>query len=142
MFLTEVNPERLRRTDKLGNPFEIGIGRGEDFETLLEMYRTFSPKPASQGLPPENPEICKNWVKNLYERSGNTLARRDGRIIGHVSLSPDGRSKSGELAVFDISRGQLQNLTDPHPTPSHQLKNDKNGEDLPEIRNWKWGNPK
>jgi len=29
----------------------------------------------------------------------------------------------GEFPVFDISRGQLQNLTDPHPTPSHQLKN-------------------
>jgi len=109
MFLAGLNPKHIGRTDKLGNPFEIGIGRVEDFQTLLEMYRTFSPRPASQGLPPENPEICKNWVKKLYERSGNTLARRDGRIIGHVSLIPDGRSKSGELVIFvhqdDRNRG-------------------------------------
>ncbi len=29
----------------------------------------------------------------------------------------------GEFPVFDIGGGQLQNLTDSHPTPGHQLKN-------------------
>jgi xylulose-5-phosphate/fructose-6-phosphate phosphoketolase len=24
----------------------------------------------------------------------------------------------------------------------HKLYIDKNGQDLPEVRNWKWGNPK
>jgi hypothetical protein len=42
--------DRIRRTDKFGEPFEIGIGFAEDIASVLEMYRIFSPKPASQGL--------------------------------------------------------------------------------------------
>ncbi len=97
------------RIDKSGNPFQIGVGHGEDFQTLLEMYRTFAPKPASQGLPPEDPEVCKNWIKTLFEKGENTLAWREKRIVGHVSVIPDGTRKSGELVIFvhpnDRSRG-------------------------------------
>ncbi len=92
--------ERIIRTDKSGNPFEIGISHGEDFESLLEMYRTFSPKPATQGLPPEDPEICQNWVKTLSEIGVNSLAWRGNGVIGHVALIPNTNWKSGELVVF------------------------------------------
>ena len=33
------------------------------------------------------------------------------------------RAPEDELPVFDITRDQLQDLTDPHPTPGHQFKN-------------------
>ena len=95
-----MKPERLRRTDKFGKPFEMGIGCAEDFPFVLEMYRTFSPKPASQGLPPEDPEICQNWVKTLFEIGVNTLGWRGDGVIGHVALIPKVRWKSGELVVF------------------------------------------
>lgn len=107
--VNEIESGTILRTDKLGDPFELGIGRGEDLQTLLEMYRTFSPRPASQGLPPEDPETCKNWVKTLLKKGENTLAWREKRIIGHVSVIPDGPRKSGELVIFvhqnDQNRG-------------------------------------
>ena len=93
-------PERIARTDKSGKPFEIGISCAEDLSSLLEMYRTFSPKPASQGLPPEDPETCQSWVKTLFRAGLNALAWRGDRVIGHAVLIPDVKGKSGELAIF------------------------------------------
>ncbi len=95
-----MKPERPRRTDKFGKPFEIGIGSAEDFPPVLEMYRIFSPKPASQGLPPQDPETCQNWVKTLFEIGVNGLAWRGDSVIGHAALIPDVKGKSGELVTF------------------------------------------
>jgi len=92
--------KRIARTDKSGKPFEIGIGCAEDFPSLCEMYRTFSPKPASQGLPPEDPEICHSWVKKLFEIGESLLAWRGDKIIGHAVLIPDAKGKSGEFVIF------------------------------------------
>jgi RimJ/RimL family protein N-acetyltransferase len=95
-----MRPERINRTDTSGEPFGMGNGCSEDFPSLLEIYRTFSPKPASQGLPPEDPETCHNWVKNLFEIGENLLAWRGNSVIGHASLVPDRQGKSGEFVIF------------------------------------------
>ena len=95
-----MKPERLCRTDKFGKPFEVGIGCAEDFPFVLEMYCIFSPKPASQGLPPQDPETCQNWVKTLFKIGMNGLAWRDDSVIGHAALIPDVKGKSGELVTF------------------------------------------
>jgi RimJ/RimL family protein N-acetyltransferase len=95
-----MKPQRIARTDKSGNPFEIGMSCAEDFPAVLEMYRTFSPKPASQGLPPEDPEICQNWLKALFDIGVNVIAWRGDRVIGHVAVIPDVERKSGELVTF------------------------------------------
>jgi len=95
-----MKPERIATTDRSGKPFEIGISCDEDLPSLVEMYRTFSPKPAAQGLPPEDPETCDHWVKTLFEMGENLLAWRGGSVIGHVALIPDTKGKSGELVIF------------------------------------------
>jgi RimJ/RimL family protein N-acetyltransferase len=95
-----MKPGRITRIDKSGKPFEIGISCAEDFASLLEMYRTFHPKPASQGLPPEDPEICQNWIKQLFEIGENLLALRGDTVIGHAALIPDVEGKSGEFVIF------------------------------------------
>ena len=100
MLKDNMGPERITKTDKLGKPFEIGISCAEDLSSLLEMYHTFSPKPASQGLPPEDLETCQSWVKMLFRIGLNVLAWRDDSIIGHVALIPDAKGKSGELVIF------------------------------------------
>jgi len=92
--------ERLRRTDKFEEGFEIGIGCAEDIPCVLDMYDTFSPRPASQGLPPQDPETCRTWVRTLFEIGVNGLAWRGDSVIGHVVLIPNARWKSGELVVF------------------------------------------
>jgi diamine N-acetyltransferase len=96
----KMRPERITKTDKSGKPFEIGISCAEDFPSLLGMYRTFSPKPASQGLPPEDPEACQNWLKTLFRKGLNALAWRGESVIGHVALIADVKGKSAELVIF------------------------------------------
>jgi RimJ/RimL family protein N-acetyltransferase len=95
-----MRPERITKTDKTGKPFEIGISCAEDFASLLGMYRMFSPKPASQGLPPEDPETCDHWVKKLFEIGENLLAWRGNTVIGHAALIPDMKRESVEFIIF------------------------------------------
>jgi len=76
------------------------ISCAEDFPSLLEMYRVFSPKPASQGLPPEDPEICQDWVKKLFGMGQNLLVWRGESVVGHAALIPDIKGKSGEFVIF------------------------------------------
>jgi RimJ/RimL family protein N-acetyltransferase len=64
------------------------------------MYRLFSPKPASQGLPPEDPETCHQWVKKLFEIGENLLVWKGNTVIAHAALIPDMKSKSGEFVIF------------------------------------------
>ncbi len=91
---------RITRTDKSGCSFGMGICCSEDFPFLLEMYDNFYPKPASQGLPPEDPETCRSWVKNLFEIGENFLAWRGEIVIAHASLVPDRQGKSCEFVIF------------------------------------------
>ena len=96
----KMRSQRITQTDQSGKPFEMGMSCPEDLSSLLTMYRTFSPKPASQGLPPEDPDACQRWVKMLFEIGVNVLAWRGDTPIGHVALIPDTNWKSGELVVF------------------------------------------
>ncbi len=60
----------------------------------------FSPKPASQGLPPKNAEVCYKWVKQLFDTGINFLAWRNDRVIGHAALVPDPNGTWGEFIIF------------------------------------------
>lgn len=95
-----MNQDRFQDIDRSGNPFTIGIYSAEDYPSLLEMYLHFSPKPASQGLPPEDPDVCRKWLNNLLEMGINLLAWRGDQVIGHATLIPDPKGKSGEFIVF------------------------------------------
>jgi GNAT superfamily N-acetyltransferase len=92
--------ERIRRIDKNGVSFEIGISFTEDLPLMMEMYHTFSPRPASQGLPPRDDETCHTWVMNLFTIGDNFLAWRNDAVIGHSALVPDMRGKTGEFVIF------------------------------------------
>jgi diamine N-acetyltransferase len=86
--------------DKKDDPLEIRPCCADDFPHLMEMYATFSPKPASQGLPPQDPDACRRWVQKLLDEGENFLAWRKGRVIGHVSIMPDHVKKDGEFLIF------------------------------------------
>ena len=92
--------KRIIKTDKFGEPFEIGRCEADDLSLLLEMYFNFSPKPASQGLPPPDTEVCHSWVKRLFEIGMNFLAWKNGRVIGHTAHIPDLNGKSVEFIIF------------------------------------------
>ena len=90
----------VRFEDKKGNPFKVTDCFEKDFHGLTEMYAHFSPKPASQGIPPAGTEACRRWVKGLLEEGENFLALRGDRVIGHVALLPDPEKKTSEFLIF------------------------------------------
>jgi GNAT superfamily N-acetyltransferase len=92
--------EQIACTDKSGRSYSVGNGNATDRSLIMDMYRIFSPKPASQGLPPENPETCEKWVKDILQIGINALAQREGKIIGHAALIPDGKRNTGEFIIF------------------------------------------
>jgi GNAT superfamily N-acetyltransferase len=92
--------DRILCQDRSGRSYSIGDGNAIDCSFVLDMYRIFSPKPASQGLPPEDPGTCEKWVKDILQIGINVLARRGEKIIGHAALIPDGTRNTGEFIIF------------------------------------------
>ena len=86
--------------DRTGDPFQICRCYPGDLSRLMDMYRVFSPKPASQGLPPPDSETCKGWVEGLLEGGENLLARKQEEVIGHAVLIPNPDKDSGEFVIF------------------------------------------
>ncbi|MBN1827857.1 MAG: GNAT family N-acetyltransferase [Deltaproteobacteria bacterium] len=86
--------------DRTGISFDIVECREEYFPPLMDMYETFYPRPASQGLPPVNEETCLLWVKTLIGQGLNVLALREGRVIGHAALSPESKRNEAEFVIF------------------------------------------
>jgi len=98
MTMDKADP--ITRTDKSGQPYSLGNGDATDRSLIMDMYRVFSPKPASQGLPPADLETCEKWVKDILGIGINVLARRGDAIIGHAALIPDVKGKTGEFIIF------------------------------------------
>jgi L-amino acid N-acyltransferase YncA len=75
--------------------FDLRRGAPADMPALVAMYESFEPKGAALGLPPRaNPE---RWLADV---SGfpNFVVSREGRIVGHGLVCPDG--DAAEVAVF------------------------------------------
>jgi len=86
--------------DREGNAFEIAGCCAEDFSCLMSMYLAFSPRPASQGLPPADPEACRNWARKTFDMGENFLAWREGKVLGHAVLIPDYERGDCEFLIF------------------------------------------
>jgi len=86
--------------DKNGQPFEVKNAGAKDLPLLAHMYDAFSPKGKYQGLPPEDKEECKNWLKKLFLNGENYLAWREKAVIGHAVLLPDLWKVDAEYLIF------------------------------------------
>jgi GNAT superfamily N-acetyltransferase len=86
--------------DRLGRPFEVRECSPRDLSCLMDMYHAFLPRPASQGLPPPEPETCLKWATSLLEIGGNLLAWQGNKVIGHAALIKDLTRLSGEFVIF------------------------------------------
>jgi GNAT superfamily N-acetyltransferase len=86
--------------DKFGESLAISSCDASDLYDLIEMYESFSPRPASLGLPPEDNEICRRWVHGILRQGENFVARKEGKIVGHTALLPGPDKKDAELILF------------------------------------------
>ena len=92
--------EEDKGQDRLDRPFEVRECSIHDLPCLMEMYHAFLPRPASQGLPPPEPETCLKWAASLLEIAVNLLAWHENRVIGHAALIKDLARLSGEFVIF------------------------------------------
>ena len=98
--MSQADEERLSKKDKAGAVFQIGRCGVGDLSCLMGMYHRFSPKPASQGLPPADLETCQKWLDDLIQIGENLLAWHEREVIGHAALIPDLKGRSGEYVIF------------------------------------------
>lgn len=91
---------REKIQDKKGCTYEISLGDGRDFESLLKMYDVFLPKKTAQGLPPEERPAREQWVQCLMDKGENLLVWSDAEVVGHGALLPDFNRKDAEYMIF------------------------------------------
>lgn len=88
-------PETM--TDERGDEIDIRPFAG-DCEALTRMYDRLNSTSRAQGVPPRSEEAIRAWLDDLLNGT-DVVARHDGRIVGHVSLVPDGTGRH-ELSIF------------------------------------------
>jgi|GEM_PF-2475836 len=66
----------------------FGRYEARHWPALLDMYLTFEPKAAYQGLPPFKEAVTRRWLASLVENERNTnfVLLIDGRIAAHAAL--------------------------------------------------------
>lgn len=92
--------ERISRTDKLGETYEISVATMNDKWALADMYDSFSPKAITQGLPPADDGARLAWISELLRSGMNFIAWQKGRVVGHSSLILDPERRDGEYLIF------------------------------------------
>ena len=106
----------MRFVDKEGKPFDVRLGCSEDLAGLCTMYDAFAPKGRFQGVPPVEPDACREWIGNLVLRGDGFLALRGDRVIGHLVIIPDFDRREGEYLIFvdqkERNRGVGTRLTE------------------------------
>lgn len=91
---------KTRYQDRSGRLYELGECSVDHLSVLADMYRNFLPKPASQGLPPPEPQTRERWVNSLLEIAVNLVGWEGGKIIGHAALIMDPGGQAGEFVIF------------------------------------------
>ena len=106
----------MRFVDKQGAPFDVRTGCDDDLPGLCAMYDGFSPKGRFQGVPPEEPNACREWIGNLARCGRGFLALRGDRVIGHLVIIPDPAGIEAEYLIFvdqkERNRGVGTRLTE------------------------------
>ncbi len=72
-------------------------------DRLLDMYRTFEPKGAYEGLPPFREEVTRDWLGGLLGDKSNTnfVLRAGDRVIAHAALLHyPNASDAQEIVIF------------------------------------------
>ena len=94
----EPQPPPRSVADDRGREIRLRRFESDDFAALSAMYERLDPASRAQGVPPETPEAVRGWLSGILE-GPNVLACHGDRIVGHVSLVPDGTDRH-ELAIF------------------------------------------
>ncbi len=101
---------RSQHVDKLGEPFEAGKCGDECRPEILEMYDAFSPKGLTQGLPPAEVGLRRDWIHNLFANADNFAVWKSGKIVGHCALITDMDRLDAEYLIFVLGPQQNRGI--------------------------------
>ncbi|MFT4921925.1 MAG: putative acetyltransferase [Haloarculaceae archaeon] len=73
--------------DATGDRFRITPLVANHFDSLVRMYREFSPDERSFGLPPRDEDDLEAWLARLDQEGRSFVAVRDG-AVGQVAYTP------------------------------------------------------
>ena len=102
--------KRSQHVDKMGESFETGKCNCEDLPEVTAMYESFSPKPASQGLPPAEKDTRSAWVQKLFQTAENFAVWKSGMVVGHCALVSDMRLLDAEYLIFVLTPQQNRGI--------------------------------
>ena len=72
----------------------------DDLDDLVAMYETFEPKGAVNGLPPVDPGIRSQWVKQNLAVGHNLKVEVDGKLTAQGYLLPFSEESKVEFGLF------------------------------------------
>jgi RimJ/RimL family protein N-acetyltransferase len=87
----------------LAMPFTFRPYNPDDLDGLQEMYLTFEPKGAYQGLPPYKKMVTQKWLHDLTRTDRNThfVLVQGRRVVAHAALVHYPRfPDSQEIIIF------------------------------------------
>lgn len=90
-------PRGPRFFDEAGRAYLARPYRDDDFESLVEMYR--STTDTTMGLPPDTRAGVEAWLEALASNGWNVVALHDDRVVGHIAVVPADSSRP-EFVVF------------------------------------------
>lgn len=107
---TSLCPPRCPRfVDKDGVPILVRRSEAEDFEAIVEMYQKLDPASRTMGLPPNDENVLRSWLRTLTDKGWNMVALDDEMVIGHVGVSP-ATTSDPEFVVFVLDQYQNRGI--------------------------------
>jgi len=84
--------EAIHFVDKTGAKILIrSYVHKKDRDRLINMYLNYNPDDRCLGLPPITREAIEKWIDYLASSGYSIIAEHNGKIIGHLTVVPDGR---------------------------------------------------
>lgn len=96
-------PRCPRFFDDRGAPLLIREFCDDDGDDLVEMYASLGVESRTMGIPPADGDALRRWLTGIVSDGWSLLATRDGRVVGHAAVTPEGDSEP-DFVVF-VRRG-------------------------------------
>lgn len=92
-------PRCPRFIDTEDVPMLVRHYEDEDFDAVVAMYEELEATNTTMGLPPNDTDAVRNWVRTLVEDGWNKIALDRETIVGHIGVAP-AASANPQFVVF------------------------------------------
>ncbi|RQG87900.1 GNAT family N-acetyltransferase [Natrarchaeobius halalkaliphilus] len=102
-------PRCPRFADRDGEAMIVELAQQADYYPLVSMYDEMGAEQQTMGIPPLTRGRVESWIERLYRHGWNLIAKHDGRVVGHVGVTPT-ESDEPEFVIFIAPEYQNRGL--------------------------------